>query len=168
MPTSPTTGVIAQLRRAALLRDGAALGDGELLCGFLERRDEAALAALVKRHGPMVWGVCRRLLSHHDAEDAFQATFLVLVKKAASVVPRELVGNWLYGVAHQTALQARRTAARRRAREVQVKAMPDTAAAQQDQWRDVQPLLDQELSRLPDIYRAVLVLCDLEGRTRKE
>src|SRR5262249_30577756 len=103
-----------------------------------------------------------------DAEDAFQATFLVLVRKAASVVPREMVGNWLYGVAHQTALQARRTAARRRAREVQVTVMPDTQAVQQDQWPDVQPLLDQELSRLPDNYRAVLVLCDLEGRTRKE
>src|SRR4029077_3963136 len=72
------------------------------------------------------------------------------------------------GVAHQTAIQARRTAARRRAREVQVMAMPDTEAVQQDQWADAQPLMDQELSRLPDIYRAVVVLCDLEGRTRKE
>jgi RNA polymerase sigma factor (sigma-70 family) len=116
----------------------------------------------------MVWGVCRRLLGHHDAEDAFQATFLVLVRKAASVVPRELVGNFLYGVAHQTTLQARRTAARRRAREVQVTVMPDTEAVQQDQWLDVKPLLDQELNRLPDIYRTVVVLCDLEGRTRKE
>src|SRR5438067_11305282 len=124
MPTS----VIEYLHRAVLLRDGAGLGDGELLGYFIERHDQAALAALVKRHGPMVWGVCRRLLSHHDAEDAFQATFLVLVKKAASVVPRELVGNWLYGVAHQTALQARRTAARRRAREVQVMVMPDPEA----------------------------------------
>jgi RNA polymerase sigma factor (sigma-70 family) len=116
----------------------------------------------------MVWGVCRRLLSDHDAEDAFQATFLVLVRKAASVVPREMVGNWLYGVAHQTALQGRRTAARRRAREVQVTMMPETEAVPHDQWPNVQPLLDQELSRLPDIYRAVIVFCDLEGRTRKE
>ncbi len=115
----------------------------------------------------MVWGVCRRLLSHHDAEDAFQATFIVLVRKASSIVPREMVGNWLYGVAHQTALQARRTAARRRAREVQVTEMPDTEP-QQDRWADLQPLLDEELSRLPDHYRAVIVLCDLEGRTRKE
>src|SRR5262249_6980489 len=135
---------------------------------FIERHDEAALAALVKRHGPMVWGVCRRLLNHHDAEDAFQATFLVLVRKAASVVPRGMVGNWLYGVAHQTALQARRTAARRKAKEVQVTEMPDTQAAPPDQWLDVQPLLDQELSRLPNYYRAVIVLCDLEGRTRRE
>src|SRR5437763_5617846 len=111
MPTNPITSVIEHLRRAGLLRNDAGLGDGELLGRFLERRDEAALAALVKRHGPMVWGVCRRVLhSHHDAEDAFQAVFLVLVRKAGSVRPRELVGNWLYGVAHQAALQARRAA----------------------------------------------------------
>jgi RNA polymerase sigma factor (sigma-70 family) len=168
MATSPTNSVIQHLRRAVLLRDGTGLGDGELLGCFIERHDQAALAALVKRHGPMVWGVCCRLLGHHDAEDAFQATFLVLVRKAASVVPREMVGNWLYGVAHQTALQARRTAARRRAREVQVTKMPDTEPVRQDQWPDVQPLLDQELSRLQDNYRAVIVLCDLEGQTRKE
>jgi RNA polymerase sigma factor (sigma-70 family) len=168
MPAGATTRVIEHLQRAALLRDGAGLGDGELLGRFLERRDEAALAALIRRHGPMVWGVCRRLLSHHDAEDAFQATFIVLVRKAASIVPRHMVGNWLYGVAHQTALQAKRTATRRRAREVQVTEMPDTATVQPDQWPDVRPLLDQELSRLPDRYRAVIVLCDLEDRTRKE
>src|SRR5262249_26795173 len=132
------------------------------------RRDEAALAAIINQHGPMVWGVCRRLLGHHDAEDAFQATFLVLVRKAASIAQRELVGNWLYGVAHQTALQARRTAGRRKAREVQVTEMPDTEAVQQDQGPDVRPILDEELSRLPDHYRAVIVLCDLEGRTRKD
>jgi RNA polymerase sigma factor (sigma-70 family) len=167
MPSRSTNSVIEHLR-TAVLRHGAGPGDGELLGRFVERHDPAALAALVKRHGPMVWGVCRRLLGHHDAEDAFQATFLVLVRKAASVVPREMVGNWLYGVAHQAALQARRTAARRRAREVQVTVMPDPEAVRQDRWSDVQPLLDEELSRLPDNYRAVLVLCDLEGRTRKE
>src|SRR5262245_5376688 len=167
MSTSPTDSVIEHLRRA-VLRDGAGPGDGELLGHFIERHDEAALAALVLRHGPMVWGTCRRLLGEHDAEDAFQATFLVLVKKAASVVPRERVANWLYGVAHQTALQARRAAARRAAREVQVIQMPDAEAARQDQYSDVRLLLDQELSRLPGDYRAVLVLCDLESRTRKE
>jgi RNA polymerase sigma factor (sigma-70 family) len=167
MLTSPINSVIEHLRTAVLL-DSSGLGDGELLRRFIEHRDEVAFAALVKRHGPMVWGVCRRLLNYHDAEDAFQATFLVLVRKAASIVPREMVGNWLYGVAHQAALQASRTAARRRAREVQVTVMSDPAAVQPDPWPDVQRLLDQELSRLPDIYRAVIVLCDLVGRTRKE
>ena len=161
------TRVIEHLRKVVLC-DGAGLGDGELLGRFVERHDGAALAALVKRHGPMVWGVCRRLLGHHDAEDAFQATFIVLVKKAAAVMPREMVGNWLYGVAHQTALQARRSAARRKTREVQVKEMPDAEAVPQDRWCDLQPLLDQELSRLPNHYRAVIVLSDLECKTRKE
>ena len=161
MPTS----VIEHIRR--VVGDGVGLRDGELLGRYVDRRDEAALAALVNRHGPMVWGVCRRHLSHHDAEDAFQATFIVLVRKAASIAQREAVGNWLYGVAHQTALQARRSAARRRAREVQVTEMPD-AEAPQEQRADLQPFLDEELSRLPDHYRTVIVLSDLEGRTRKE
>jgi RNA polymerase sigma factor (sigma-70 family) len=168
MVTKQTSRMIQPIRGAVLLKDGAGLTDGQLLGCFIEHRDEAAFAALVKRHGPMVWGVCQRLLNHHDAEDAFQATFLVLVRKAATVVPREMVGNWLYGVAHQTVLQARRTAARRRARECQMKDLPDSVAAPQDPWPDVLPLLDQELSRLPDRYRSVLVLCDLEGMTRKE
>ena len=168
MPTISTTRVIERLLTAVGPREPAALGDGELLRRFIEHRDEAALADLITGHGPMVWGVCRRLLGHHDAEDAFQATFIVLVHKAASVVPREMVGNWLYGVAHQTALQARRTAARRRTRELQVTQMPDTTTVQHDPWSDLRPLLDEELSHLPDNYRAVIVLCDLEGRTRKE
>src|SRR5215831_6545748 len=123
MRTSPINRVIDHLRRAVLLPDGAGLGDGELLSSFIERHDETALAALVHRHGRMVWGVCRRLLTHHDAEDAFQATFVVLVRKASSIAPREMVGNWLYGVAHQAALQARRTAVRRKAKEVQLTQM---------------------------------------------
>jgi RNA polymerase sigma factor (sigma-70 family) len=163
-----TSNVIQQLRRTVLLQDGAGLSDGELLGCVVEHRDDAAFAALVKRHGPLVWGVCRRLLSHHDAEDAFQAAFLVLFRKGASIRPREMLANWLYGVAHQTALHARRTAARRRAREKQVAAMPEAAVVAPDLWDDLRPQLDQELSRLPAKYRVVIVLCDLEGQTRKE
>jgi RNA polymerase sigma factor (sigma-70 family) len=160
--------VIHHIRRAALLRDGAGLTDAQLLGCFVERRDEAAFAALVKQHGPIVWGVCRRLLNHHDAEEAFQATFLVLVRKAATIMPRERLANWLYGVAHKAALQTRRTAARRKAREKQVREMPEAAVMEQEPWRELQPLLDRELSRLPDVYREVIVLSDLEGKTRKE
>jgi RNA polymerase sigma factor (sigma-70 family) len=117
----------------------------------------------------MVWGVCRRVLrNHHDAEDAFQATFLVLIRKAASIASSELLANWLYGVARQTALKARATAAKRCRRERQVTEMPEPAAAEQDLWSDLLPMLDEELSRLPDKYRAVIVLCDLEGKTRKQ
>src|SRR3954453_6767554 len=90
--------VMQHLRRAMLLRDGAGLTDGQLLGCFIEHRDEAAFAALVRRHGPLVWGICRRLLDHHDAEDAFQAAFLVLFRKAASIRPRDMLANWLYGV----------------------------------------------------------------------
>jgi RNA polymerase sigma factor (sigma-70 family) len=161
--------VIHKLHRATLPPSEAALTDGQLLEHYIVSREESAFAALVCRHGPMVWGVCRRVLdSHQDAEDAFQATFLVLVRRAASVMPRDMVANWLYGVAHQTALKARATTARRRGREKQVTAMPEPALKQQELWHDLQPLLDQELSRLPDKYRAVIVLCDLEGKTRKE
>jgi len=169
MVTSQISEVISHLRRTVLLCDGAGLTDGQLLEGFISRRDEVALAALVKRHGPMVWGVCRRILrNYHDAEDAFQATFLVLVRKAASIASRELLANWLYGVAHQTALKARATAANRRGRERQLMEMPEPVTIEPDLWNDLQPLLDQELSRLPDKYRIAIVLCDLEGKTRKE
>jgi RNA polymerase sigma factor (sigma-70 family) len=162
--------LIDYLRRAVLAGGEADLTDGQLLECFVSSRDEAAVAALVRRHGPMVWGVCRRVLhNHHDVEDAFQATFLVLVRKAASIVPREMIGNWLYGVARQTALKARTTTARRQAREKQVKEMPESAAVTEpDLWYDLEPLLDQELSRLPDKYRVAIVLCDLEGQTRKD
>jgi RNA polymerase sigma factor (sigma-70 family) len=169
MQTSQMSEVIRHLRRTVLLRDGAGLTDGQLLEDYISRRDEAALAALVRRHGPMVWHVCRRVLSnYHDAEDAFQATFLVLVRKAESIASRELVANWLYGVAYQTALKARTTAARRRTRERQVMEMPEPEGVPQDSRHGLQPLLDQELSRLPDKYRIPIVLCDLEGKTRKE
>jgi RNA polymerase sigma factor (sigma-70 family) len=142
--------------------------DAQLLDDFVSRSHGAALEALARRHGPMVWGVCRRILrDHHDTEDAFQATFLVLVRKAAVVVPREQVGNWLYGVARQTALKARATTARRRCRERQVTHMPEPAF-EQELWDDLRPVLDQELSRLPNCYQAAIVLCDLEGKTRRE
>jgi len=169
MTASRMSEVMQLLRKTVFLRDGPGLTDGQLLEDYLSRREEAALAALVHRHGPMVWGVCRRVLgSYHDAEDAFQATFLVLVRKANSIVPKGMVANWLYGVAHQTALKVRATCAKRRARERLVTIMPEPAAVEQDLWDDLEPLLDQELCRLPDKYRLAIVLCDLEGRTRKE
>jgi RNA polymerase sigma factor (sigma-70 family) len=169
MATGQLNGVIQHIRGAMLLRDGAGLTDGQLLKDYISRRDEAALAALVRRHGPTVWAVCRRVLrNYHDAEDAFQATFLVLVRRATSIAAPALLANWLYGVAHQTALKARATLAKRNVRERHVLAMPEPAVVEQDLWNDLQALLDRELSRLPDIYRVVIVLCDLEGKTRKQ
>src|SRR5262249_17673241 len=169
MATNSMRTILQHLRSAVLLRDGAGMTDAQLLHSFAAHRDEAAFAALVRRHAPMVWGVCRRgLHNYQDAEDAFQATFLILVRKAASIASRELLANWLYGVAYNTALKARAKADRKRTRERQVTEMPEPAAADQDLWRDLRPLLDQELRRLPDPYRTVIVLCDLEGKARKE
>jgi RNA polymerase sigma factor (sigma-70 family) len=164
-----TSAIIQRLRKALQIQPrGTGETDGQLLGCFVASRDEAAFAALVLRHGPMVWGVCRRLLNHHDAEDAFQAAFLVLFRKAASIRRRELLANWLYGVAHQTAMQARRAASRRGIRERQVGIMVDQVAAEPDHGQELHRLLDQELSCLPARYRAVIVLCDLEGKTRRE
>jgi RNA polymerase sigma-70 factor (ECF subfamily) len=159
MPTVQKRSPLDRLRRAALLRDAADVTDGQLLESYVSRRDEAAFEALVRRHGPMVLGVCRRVLHNsHDAEDAFQATFLVLVRKAATVLPREMVANWLYGVAYHAALNARAASARRRAKERQVRNMPEPATVADGLWHDLEPLLDQELSRLPDRYRLPVVL----------
>lgn len=169
MATSQMNEMIQWIRRAVLDGSEADLTDGQLLESFIRNREEAAIAALVRRHGPMVWAVCHRVLrNHHDAEDAFQATFLVLLRKAASIVSREKLANWLYGVAHQTSLNAKETAARRKGRERQVIDMPEPKVAEPDLWLHLQPFLDQDLSRLPDKYRITIVLCDLERKTRKE
>ena len=158
--------VLRHLRNAALRQTGDCLTDGQLLDSFVARRDEGAFEALVRRHGPMVLGVARRVVGNAaDAEDIFQATFLVLVRKAASVRPRETLANWLYGVAYRTALKVRSTAARRRAKERQ---MARPQAPEEGVSEELLRLLDKELSRLPDKYRLPVVLCDLEGRPRKQ
>ena len=161
--------VVNFLRRAALRQQEGDLTDGQLLSRFIEQRDQAAVTALVQRHSRMVWGVCRRILRHHhDAEDAFQATFLVLIRKAVSIRQKEVMANWLYGVAHKTAMKARAILKKRRTREEQGAAIAEPQALEQDTGNDLQSLLDQELSRLPDKYRLAIVLCDLEGKTRQE
>jgi RNA polymerase sigma factor (sigma-70 family) len=158
--------VIQHFRSVLRRRETAGQPDGDLLARYVQDGDEAAFEALVHRHGPMVLGVCRRVLHNlHDAEDAYQATFLVLVRKAATLRSPATLGNWLYGVAHRTALHAREAESTRRAKEEQVQ---PTEAAAEDPWADLRPLLDQELERLPTKFRTVLILCDLEGRTRKE
>ncbi|WP_052640007.1 RNA polymerase sigma factor [Zavarzinella formosa] len=167
MTSSPLSVVVRQLRTAAE-RDGEGKTDAELLTRFLSHHDGDALATLVRRHAPMVWGVCRRTLHNpHDAEDAFQATFLVLVRKAATVRPREMLANWLYGVARQTAVRSRATAAKRGGREMQMEQLPEPVVAEA-RANELLPLLDQELSHLPQRFQALIVLCDLEGKTRKE
>jgi RNA polymerase sigma factor (sigma-70 family) len=162
MPAGQLDRVIRQLRGAGLL-GAAGAGDAEMLERFVAHGDERAFEALVRRHGPMVLGVCRRVLRNEaDAEDAFQATFVILVRKAHSVVPRSGVGNWLYGVAHKTALKARAMSSRRRARERQA-GEAATRNAADGTWAPLLGALDDELSALPEKYRTAIVLCDLEG-----
>jgi RNA polymerase sigma factor (sigma-70 family) len=150
----------------ALVRADDGPSDGDLLERFVRTRDASAFAVLVQRHGPMVLAVCRRVLrSTQDAEDAFQATFLVLVRRAATVRPPGAVGGWLHGVARRTALDARRAEARRRAREARTARNSEYAPLPDPDLREV---LDVELAALPEKHRALLVLCDVEGKSRKE
>jgi RNA polymerase sigma factor (sigma-70 family) len=163
------TTILQHLRRTILRKDPGDLADALLLECWLADGDDAAFEALVRRHGAMVLGVCRRVLGDaHEAEDAFQATFLVFVRKAASIVPRAQVGNWLHGVAYKAALRSRSAIARRRVVEKRVAEMISTTEEPDQLWQQLQPLLDKELQALPDNYRLPIVLCDLEGKTRKQ
>jgi RNA polymerase sigma factor (sigma-70 family) len=169
MATGQLNGVFKKVRRIARLRDLDRLSDADLLDCFIIHNEESAFEGLLRRHGPMVLGVCQRVLANpHDAEDAFQAVFLVLARKAATVQPRALVGNWLYGVAYRTALKARSMIAKRQAREKQVLEMPEAAARPEAARSDLRPRIDQELNRLADKYRVPVVLCDLEGKSQRD
>lgn len=135
--------------------------DGELLGRYVREQDEQAFAALVQRHGRMVRAVCRRVLHHDaDADDAAQTTFLVFVRKAATIRDRNGLANWLFGVAHNVAVKARQTRSRRAAKEAKAPQRPPEAVAS-----DFADLLHAELAKLPAAYRAAVVLCDLEGET---
>ncbi|HZY85561.1 MAG TPA: sigma-70 family RNA polymerase sigma factor, partial [Gemmataceae bacterium] len=166
MTGGPANVLLRHLRRWAAAP--AAASDRDLLRRFSARRDEAAFAALLERHGPLVLRVARRVLGNEaDAEDVFQATFLVLARKAAAVAWRDSVATWLYGVAHRLALNARAAAERRRRHEA---VAPPRAAAPADEitLREAQAVLHEELARLPARYRAPLVHCFLEGATQDE
>jgi RNA polymerase sigma factor (sigma-70 family) len=143
--------------------------DAELLHRFALRDDHAAFAALVRRHGPMVFGVCRRVLRDpHDAEEAFQVTFLVLVRKAGVLRQPDRVGNWLYGVANRVARKAKVTAARRNAHERAAAAARWGPPAEPADPAELTAVLDEEMVALPEKYRAPLVLCYLEGLTNED
>jgi RNA polymerase sigma factor (sigma-70 family) len=161
--------VLAHLRKLTAARATHALSDRELLDRFLAECDEAAFAALVERHGAMVLGICRRVLRHaQDAEDACQAAFLVLARKAGSIRKKESLASWLHGVAHHVATNLKRDLSRRAARETLRPEATDTDVAAEVSWREIQGLLDDELARLPEQYRSPLILCYLEGMTRDE
>src|SRR3954451_8893170 len=161
--------VLGRIERLFASGTVAGLSEGQLIERFATRRDEAAFEALLARHGPMVLGICRRVLRDpDDVEDAFQATFLVLVRKAGTLRDRDLVGNWLFGVASRVALRARAIAARRRAVEGNGSTVETLAGGEseaqddRDHDREMRAWVLEEVRRLPEKYRAPVVLCYLE------
>ena len=170
MAGQPFGNVLRYLRRAASVAHPDLidrLTDGQLVERFVSGLDPSAFEAIVQRHGPLVWGVCRRVAYNaQDAEDAFQATFLVLTRKAGFLEKRASLGSWLYGVAFRIALRANANAARRRIHEQQAADMATTTS--DAGWEELRPLLDAELSRLPEKFRAPLVLCYMEGKTNEQ
>jgi RNA polymerase sigma factor (sigma-70 family) len=161
--------LLAFIRRIAAARSHGGLTDGELLLRFAASREEAAFAALMQRHGAMVFGVCRTILRDmHDAEDAFQATFLVLARKPRTIRKPASLASWLHGVAYRLATKARAQAARRRIHERRVATMPNAEPPEEVIWRDLGPILYEEVEQLPQRYQLPFVLCHLEGKTNQE
>ena len=165
----PLELLVRRLRRLLEAHPTRSFSDAQLLERFVRTRNEAAFAGLMCRHGELVWHVCRQVLhQEQDTEDAFQATFLVLALKAASLHREQGLGNWLYGVAYRVAMNAKRKATRRHAHESRKAAasprtLPDTLALQ-----ELQSVLHEEINRLPEKYRVTLVLCGLEGKSKSE
>jgi len=168
MAVQPGQTLLQHIRR--LIRPaGDVATDADLLRRFVQEHDEAAFAELVTRHGPMVLGVCRRVLRDvHAADDAFQATFLVMVRRAGAMPWRESVGSWLYQVAYRTALKARTTAHRRHVHETEAATMRPGSSEADAITSDLAPVLDDELHRMPASYRLPVVLCCIQGRSRSE
>jgi RNA polymerase sigma factor (sigma-70 family) len=169
MPTARLGAVLRHIGDLAADQKGNEPGDGELLHAFLTRKDQPSFEALLRRHGPMVLRVCRRALGQEqDAEDAFQATFLVLARQAGSIRQRQSLAGWLHGVAYRMARNARRAAARRRKNEREgCPAQPGDPAVSAA-WQELQGLLDEEVARLPETFREPFVLCCLENRPGAE
>src|SRR5205823_797290 len=165
MPRAPFESAVRRIRSlAAPAADG--LCGRDLLSRFVKTRDESAFAALVARHGPAVLGVCRRVLAdRHAAEDAFQATFLVLARRAAAIRRSASVGCWLHGVAFRVATKVKARLAKR----PRLTDVPDPAVETDDvSWREVRRILDEEVNRLPEHLRYPILLCYFGGKTRDE
>jgi len=169
MANTQLRGVVNQLRRIVGRRCGSTLTDAQLLEDFVSRRDQASFEVLVWRHGAMVLSLCQRILrDSHEAEDAFQAAFLIFARKAKSIGKRAAVGSWLYKVAYRVALRLRAKAARRDTWEQAADDLPARPTADSLAGRELRPVLDEEIGRLPEKYRVPLVLCYLEGHTNEE
>jgi RNA polymerase sigma factor (sigma-70 family) len=161
--------VVKHIHKLAGEPEGAGANDAQLVERFVDRHEEEAFAALVQRHGPMVMGVCRRVLQNvHDAEDAFQAVFFIMAQRARSLRQPQALGCWLHEVAVRTSLRARSRALTRRQHEGRVENMAQQDFLETIVWRDLQPVLDEEVQRLPRLYRAAFVLCYLDGKTYEQ
>src|SRR5262245_36290311 len=168
MATGRTRSLWIRLRQL-VARAGDQAADRELLRRFSAEQDEAAFAEVVRRHGPMLLRVCRRVLHDgHGAEDVCQAAFLLLARKAPSVRWHDSVAGWLFQTAYRLSLKARATADRRRRHEARARPAPPPDPVAESSARELQAILDEELSRLPDKYRAPILLCCLEGKSRDE
>jgi RNA polymerase sigma factor (sigma-70 family) len=168
MAHPPVQRFLSRIRGLVRQTGGGPTTDAALLHRFVEQHDDAAFADLLDRHGGLVWGVCYRVLGHvADAEDAFQASFLVLARKAG-VVRKESLPGWLHGVAMRVASRLRRGETARRQRESQAGLRESGNEPDEPTWREVRQVLDEELARLPDKYRLPLLLCYLEGKTQDE
>jgi RNA polymerase sigma factor (sigma-70 family) len=169
MSNSALAAGLRQLRHQLAAPQCRADSDEQLLSAFTSHRDENAFSTIVQRHGPMVLSVCRRMLGHEqDAEDAFQATFLVLARNTTSLRNQGSLAGFLHGIAYRLARDAKRSAARRRKHEGQVPPRPPAVPADELSWGEVRTLLDDEIARLPEVYRSVFVLCCLENLSRAE
>ncbi len=169
MSRSALAAGLRQLRRQMAAPQYREQSDEQLLSAFIETRDDDAFTVLVHRHGPMVLHVCRRVLGHEqDAEDVFQAAFLVLARKANSLRNKASVAGFLHGTTYRLAMKSKQSAARRRKHEVTVQVRTTAEPADELSWREVRTLLDEEIARLPEIYRSVFVLCHLENLSRAE
>jgi len=169
MGNAQLENVLRHLREMVNAEESVDASDGELLQSFSARQEESAFVALLKRHGSMVYRVCRRVgNSEHDAEDAFQATFLLLARKAGSIRKQESVASWLHGVAYRLALEAKVHGSRRRSCEKRAVEMRKTSADSAIAGRELQMELDDALGQVPEKYRAPLLLCYLEGKTHEQ
>jgi RNA polymerase sigma factor (sigma-70 family) len=169
MADAPLRTVLRQIRRTASEKAFKDSSDSELLGRYLTERDEAAFVVLLKRHSSMVLNVCRRIQrNEHDAEDAFQATFLLLARKANSIRKHESVAGWLYRVAERLAVDMSESQTRRHARERDAAARRTASSVSDGAWQELQETLDSALRQLPDKYRAPLLLCYLEGKTQEQ
>src|SRR5262249_26083538 len=165
MTKAVTSNILQVLRRVVENQRAGELPDQDLLQRFIIRRDEAAFLVLLRRHGPMVRNVCRALLPNEaDAEDAFQATFLIFARKACSIRNTSALGSWLHGVAYRTARQAQ-TAFTKRHKHERLAARREASSPDELVWPEVQQVLHEELGGLPERYRAPLTLCYLQGKT---